>query len=118
MHHVAPLVNIFFNSLALSWVLNLEKNSCGCSVNWRRDYMKYFFMAMIAVQIALLRDPQLSRVLAGPVAVATAMYLYVTISYVQSLRHTACSCTAGRQRTVMYWMALIQSALLAWSLVR
>jgi len=40
----------------------------------------------------------------------------VTITYVRGLRQSACECAGGYQQTVLYWMAVIQAALLAWSI--
>lgn len=117
MQSLVPLVNIFFYGLALSWVLNLESKDCGCSEDWRRTYMKYFFLAVILFQAVLLSglSKDLLKLLAGPIGIASLVYLYVTITYVQKLRQTSCTCAGGYQQTILYWMAVIQAVLLAWS---
>lgn len=117
MKTAVPLINILFYGLALSWVLNLEGKDCSCSEDWRRTYMKYFFVAVILFQAALLADvsKDVVKMFGGPVGIASLVYLYVTITYVQKLRQSGCTCAAGYQQTILYWMAVIQAALLAWS---
>jgi hypothetical protein len=118
MKSIVPLVNILFYGLALSWVLRLESQDCDCSANWRRTYMKYFFVAVILFQAALMTgiSKDLVKMMGGPIGIASLVYLYVTITYVQKLKETGCSCSAGYQQTVLYWMAVVQAALLAWSI--
>jgi hypothetical protein len=118
MKSIVPLVNILFYGLALSWVLRLESKDCDCSANWRRTYMKYFFVAVILFQAALMTgiSKDLVKMMGGPIGIASLVYLYVTITYVQKLKETGCSCSAGYQQTVLYWMAVVQAALLAWSI--
>ena len=118
MKTVAPLANIFFYGLALSWILNLEANKeCTCSADWRRDFMKWFFMLMVAFQgLILAHSTSITKMIAGPLGIAAFLYIWVTISYVHKLKERDCGCTAGTQRTVLYWLAVIQAALLAWSI--
>jgi hypothetical protein len=117
MKSIVPLVNILFYGLALLWVTNLESKGCECSKDWRRDYMKYFFLAVILFQALLLTgvSKDLVKMMGAPIGIASLVYLYVTITYVQGLRKSACGCAGGYQQTVLYWMAVIQAALLAWS---
>ena len=117
MKSVVPLVNILFYGLALLWVTSLEAKDCACSKDWRRDYMKYFFLAVILFQALLLTgvSKDLVKMLGAPIGIASLAYLYVTITYVRGLRMGGCDCAGGYQQTVLYWMAVIQAALLAWS---
>ena len=117
MKSIVPLVNILFSGLALLWITRLESSGCECSRDWRRDYMKYFFLAVILFQAVLLTgvSKDLIKLMGGPIGVASLVYLWVTITYVRGLRQSACGCAGGYQQTVLYWMAVVQAALLAWS---
>ena len=117
MKSIVPLVNILFYGLALLWITRLESSGCECSRDWRRDYMKYFFLAVILFQAVLLTgvSKDLIKLMGGPIGVASLVYLWVTITYVRGLRQSACGCAGGYQQTVLYWMAVVQAALLAWS---
>ena len=79
--------------------------------------MKYFFLAVILFQAVLLTgvSKDLIKLMGGPIGVASLVYLWVTITYVRGLRQSACGCAGGYQQTVLYWMAVVQAALLAWS---
>jgi len=112
-----PLVNIVLFMLAAAWIFNLEKKDCKCSVNWRRDFMKWFYLASILFQVAILfNNKTLIKYLAGPIAVASVAYLYVTLTYINKLMDDRCDCTAGRQRTTLFWIAMGQAFLLAGSI--
>ena len=117
MKSIVPRVNILFYGLALLWITRLESSGCECSRDWRRDYMKYFFLAVILFQAVLLTgvSKDLIKLMGGPIGVASLVYLWVTITYVRGLRQSACGCAGGYQQTVLYWMAVVQAALLAWS---
>jgi hypothetical protein len=117
MKSIVPLVNILFYGLALLWITRLESSGCECSRDWRRDYMKYFFLAVILFQAVLLTgvSKDLIKLMGGPIGVASLVYLWVTITYVRGLRQSACGCAGGYQQTVLYWMAVVQAVLLAWS---
>jgi hypothetical protein len=115
--HWLPAVNIIFFYLALKWVQDLEKKKCTCSVDWRRTYMKLFYIASILFQGALLFNSRtLIKYLAVPVSMASIGYLYVTLTYVHKLIVESCDCTSGQHRTILFWLALGQAFLLAFSI--
>ena len=115
--HWLPIVNIIFFSLALKWVQDLEKAKCTCSVDWRRTYMKWFYIASILFQGALLLQNRfLIKLLAVPISIASIGYLYATLTYVHKLIDTSCDCTSGQHRTILFWLALGQAFLLAFSI--
>jgi len=114
---VWPLVNTVFLGSAAAWITSLEKNNCACSKNWRRDFLKWFFLVSILFQLAILfKNQLLIKYLAGPIAVASVAYLYVTLTYIHKLMIDECDCTDGRHRTIMFWLALGQAFLLAGSI--
>ena len=115
--HWLPVVNIIFFYLALNWIRRLEKTDCKCSIDWRRTYMKWFYIASILFQGAiLLKNRTLIKYLAVPVSMASIGYLYVTLTYVHKLIAESCDCTSGQHRTVLFWLALGQAFLLAFSI--
>jgi hypothetical protein len=115
--HWLPIVNIIFFYLALNWIQRLEKTNCVCSVDWRRTYMKWFYIASILFQVALLTNSRtLLKFLAVPISAASIGYLYVTLTYVHRLIASSCDCTSGQHRTILFWLALGQAFLLAFSI--
>jgi hypothetical protein len=112
-----PLVNTILFASAAGWIMSLEKQKCECSKNWRRDFLKWFFLASVLFQVAILfKNKMLIKYLAGPIAVASVAYLYVTLTYIHKLMIDGCDCTSGRHRTIMFWIALGQAFLLAGSI--
>jgi len=116
MKVAAPIINIAFYGMALSWIMKLQDKECECSTNWRREYMKYFFMFMIIAQALLLSGAAKGtlHMVAGPMGLASLVYIYATITYVNELRAKQCSCADGVEESILYWMAVVQAALLAW----
>jgi hypothetical protein len=47
---VGALGTIAFSAIVLSWILKSEKK-CDCSQDWRRDYIKYFNIAVIVFMV-------------------------------------------------------------------
>lgn len=110
-------INVLFFVSAAAWIFNLEKHNCECSKNWRRNFMKWFYLASILFQGAILmRNKTIITYLAGPIATASLAYLYVTLTYIHKLQMDQCDCTAGRHRTILFWLALGQAFLLAASI--
>jgi hypothetical protein len=50
---VGALGTIAFSSIVLSWILKNEKK-CECGQDWRRDYIKYFNIVVIALMVMQL----------------------------------------------------------------
>jgi hypothetical protein len=41
------VINIILYFITFSWIVLLEKNKCDCGKNWKRDFIKYYILAMI-----------------------------------------------------------------------
>lgn len=79
--------------------------------------MKWFYLASILFQISILfKNRTLVNWMAGPIALASTFYLYATLTYIHKMMDTSCDCTAGQHRTILFWIALGQSFLLAASI--
>lgn len=108
------IVNLVFWGFALGWVMNLEKKRCGCSKDWRRDYMKYFFMAVIAFQFVLLSGKEkLVKFVSAPMGLATLVYIGVSISYIDSQRKKHCDCSKSNERMVLFAFSIIQAVFIS-----
>jgi hypothetical protein len=113
------IVNLLFWGLALAWVLKLEKKQCGCSKDWRRDYMKYFFMAVIALQFVILSGKEkLIKYASAPVGLATLVYIGVSISYIDSQRKKRCDCSKSNERMVLFAFSIVQAAFISWAVFK
>jgi len=114
MKNVLALINIVFWSVALLWVISLEKKACACSKDWRRDYMKYYFIAAILFQFLLLsKNPMYLKIASPFMALAFLVYLYATVTYIQRQKRRQCHCSESTERTVLFFSSIIQIIVLA-----
>ena len=100
---VSGLIMITINVLILLYVLNLEKENCECSKSWKRDFIKYFSMILIASNLITMVVPNLNKnvlgkplmVLFGLLSLANLVHLGVLLSYYYDLRkliQNECGC--------------------------
>ena len=50
---VGAVSTIAFSAIVLSWILKTEKK-CDCSQDWRREYIKYFYITAIVLAVMQL----------------------------------------------------------------
>ena len=80
--------------------------------------MKWFYLLSITFQISILfGNKTVIKYLAGPLALASTFYVYATLTYIHKLMNSQCDCTAGQHRTLLFWIALGQAFLLAFSMI-
>jgi hypothetical protein len=118
---------ITIHVLALLWLQKLETTSCKCSVNWKRDYIKYFLYAyFIFVGLQLLSyavtGKQLVESQSGLVKALVMLFnlfatinAFVAIFYVNELKQADCKCSDDVRREVYYYWNVVYLAL--WALV-
>ena len=56
---LAGIIGIAANVIILLYVLELEKEKCACSENWKRDYIKYWSIIVIISTVIGLLMPSL-----------------------------------------------------------
>lgn len=107
------LLTAAFWAFILGWTVKLEKSKCGCSKDWRREYMKYFAAATIAFQFVILaKQPQLMMGLAPIMGLATLVFVGATISYIVDQRRKQCECSRSNARLVIFVFAVIQAVII------
>jgi hypothetical protein len=114
---IGPVINIAFWGIALAWILKLEKDSCTCSADWRRDYMKYYFMLAIVLQVLMVAKKNI-KVLAIPAALATLLYLWASISYINDQRKKNCECSKSRERLALFIFSVFQAIFITWAVLK
>ena len=114
---LSPIINIVFWGIALAWVLKLEKASCTCSKDWRRDYMKYYFMMAIGLQLLILgKNVEIIKMIAVPVGLATLLYIGTSISYINDQRKKKCECSKSNERLILFVFSRFQAAFITWAM--
>jgi hypothetical protein len=116
MINAVAIISIAFWAVALVWVTRLEKKACACSQDWRRDYMKYYFIAAILYQFLLLsKNAKFLNIVAPIMALASVVYLYAIVTYVVHQKKRACHCSESSERMILFVFSLLQIATIAFA---
>ena len=114
---VSMIIMLVINVIILMYVLELEKEKCGCSKHWMRDFIKYWTILMIVIGVVLLIAPSLigscisnalCNVLYNLYQLVGFVYMVVLIVYYFYLnRHSDCACALDWKRHVLIWPIVI-----------
>lgn len=113
---VVPL--ILWNSYALDWLVRLEKNDCECSTDWRRTFMKYYYVLVLLNAVLVLVGTRLSVSYVNFMVGISFLFILSALSYIYKLRDTGCDCSKSRQRNLIYVFSVLQALLLPFLLFR
>jgi hypothetical protein len=117
---LAGFIGIAANVIILLYVLELEKENCTCSENWKRDYIKYWSIiviisAVIGLFIPSLLDPK--KIMKNSLyklyfSISLLAGLFYTISlivyYVQLNNKKNCICSNDwKKHFMIYPIAMI-----------
>lgn len=108
---------LFFTwySYALRWLLDMKECECARD-DWRRQYLTYFFVAMMSLMFLTLLNITPSMKLVTAVSVLTP---FIVVTYTGRLRSSMCECSAARQRDIMYWVSIAQIiGIILWVLIK
>jgi len=109
-------VGLAVQAIVLSWVLKMEKSSCGCSERWQRDYIKWFAIANIVMAVLALAGLRFkNQILAGAAFGALLVNLYAILTYVPKMNTVGCKCATENdwRDNFIYWWTLVSVALSA-----
>ena len=109
--------------MALTWIDKLEKISCKCSEDFKRDYIKYFlYIYIIILALAYFNTllvafewngklhkilQKLLRVLIFVIPIALLLNTIFSIIYIHRLKEIDCKCSEDVRREVYYLINLI-----------
>jgi hypothetical protein len=106
---LSPVINIAFYGFAFAWIRTMEKTHCSCSQDWRREYMKYFFLAAIGLQFLIMaKGVESLHNYRVPLGIASITYLFVSLSYIMDLKTHSCQCSKSLERSILFWYSIIQ----------
>ena len=125
---VPRLIVILVNILILVYVVNLEKNKCECSSDWKRDFIKYFTIILIVLNVVVLFVPQIKKsknkallLLLGLLALVNLFNIAILLVYYVELnekQRTGCECSINWKRHIMLFPVLALAVLYIFLLVR
>jgi len=117
-------ISIVINLAIMTYVLNMEREQCQCSVDWRRHYIKYFSIVVVlstlfkafvnSGKLAAKLPKLISMGLPVLMSIGSIVYIYSMLSYAIKMRDNKCGCSEHSTREFMYWyvMSLILSVVL------
>lgn len=108
---MAFLVNI----LIFNYIYKLEKISCECSEDWRRDYIKYYSLITIVgvVIVAIMYignitySTQLFKFLSSIFSIFGLVNIYALFTYSQNIVINNCECSKSWERTFIYYYSMV-----------
>ena len=106
---LSPIIKIAFYGFAFAWIRNMETNHCSCSQDWRREFMKYFFLLAIALQFVIMaKGIDILHDYRVPLGMLSIAYLFVSLSYIMDLKTHSCECSRDLERSILFWYSIIQ----------
>lgn len=105
---VPAVLGLTFQGIVLSWIFKLERQ-CNCSKDWRRDFIKYYSFAGVAVVLAALAKFRLPPVVMMTIGLAGLVNLYSVLSYIPALQRNACTCATEDdwRDNFIYWYMIL-----------
>lgn len=102
------IISIIIAIIVLIYVLNLERDNCDCSKDWKRDYVKYGSMSIIIYSIVIticnlyinkINNNMWFRLLLFIYGLYILSYAIVSIIYFIDLqKHNDCECSRNWKR--------------------
>ena len=119
------LIVLLINILILNYVIKLEKITCECSDNWKRDYIKYYAIVTLLLTLVICVIPVMnmilnkkmnmksilstpvSRVISSIYGVAGIVNVYALFSYSQNVILSQCDCSKSWERMFIYYYSMV-----------
>lgn len=107
------LVDIILYFVTFSWIILLEKNKCNCSINWKRDFIKYYILFIISIYCLLLiyniYPNQHSIQIKGFIDIiriiillSELVFVCIIFIYIKDLINNKCKCSEISQKDISY----------------
>lgn len=111
---IISFFNILVYYIIYEWILKLEKIGCKCSIDWRRYYIKYYTIFIIAyifftILYLFITDKHLQLIIGVNliILIAEIIYIIVSIQYINRLKKEKCDCSDGYTREIIYIYSII-----------
>jgi hypothetical protein len=106
---LAVVPGLVIQGIVLSWINKLEKK-CDCSVDWRRDFIKYHSILLVVLGLAGAAGLQpKNAILLVVLGLAGLVNLASILSYVPDLKKKQCDCAIENdwRDNFIFWWTLI-----------
>ena len=106
---ILPFVVLLANVGILMYILELEREHCECSKNWKRDFAKYvsiIFIVLGAFKIVFdISYPNL--LLVKSLNLVAMAYSIIILVYFAQLYYSKCACSEDNKRYLLLYPAFL-----------
>ena len=93
---LARLLAVAVAIIVLTYVFKLEETSCDCSKDWRRDYIKWYFIFIflyVVITTLIGFRPKPRSLLTAILSILLLVQIYALFTYIRDLKgETECKC--------------------------
>ena len=106
------VITILYNILVLGYIMSLEDKKCGCIIDWRHDFIKYYSIALIIWGILTIgfdlgtSKNEFVTLLKNILMFASLYNIWCLYTYVGDLDKTKCICAIDTQKDMHYFLYL------------
>jgi len=112
---ISIFISFLVNLLIVNYVLKLEKITCECSEDWRRDYIKYYSLITIVGIVVftivyvgnVTYSSQLFQFLSTVFSIFGFVNVYALFTYSQNIVINKCVCSKSWERTFIYYYSMV-----------
>jgi hypothetical protein len=114
---IIQLAILFLFIYFFVYIYKLEKVDCGCSEDWRRNFLKYYFAVIIGlVVISMFITPFVGKIIPENyyfiikiiITIINITYIFITFQYIRKLKEEKCKCSEGQARTALEFFNYMQ----------
>ena len=106
------LILVVIQALIVHYLMRLEKIGCECAMDWRRNYIMFFFVITILyVASAFFISRETLPILQVIITVFGLLNVVFTLQYVHKLKKEKCECSVSIYREVMMVVAIFNAVM-------
>ena len=90
-------------AIPVAWTYKLERQECACSASWKRSFVRYGFMAALAMILLRFFITLPDQRLWGLTRLFVFALFCVTLWYIDDLRRAKCKCSRDWKRSFTIW---------------
>lgn len=121
LHVIFNLIYIAVWTFILLYIIRLEEIGCECAIGWRRVFIKYYIMVIIAMVLlsmfGIFSSKQLSPFFMTLQFALTVVFITVVYHYIHDLKVQKCKCSEDMARDILEFVNYIQMFLVIFSLL-
>ncbi len=109
---ILGLVIFVIQVLIVKYLINLEKIGCECAENWRRKFIIFYLIFVLAYSVIIILVPQtLPPIIQFVLLSLGVANIIITIQYVYKLKKDKCECSESIMREILYFIAIFNALL-------